>query len=83
MAVKTKTGYKCFYCEKSFTHPEKADVCRDSHDLVYIPMSREDLNKLRNFIMIPDEKILRGPRGKPIPAVRLIFNMIKGNRSLK
>lgn len=63
MAIKTKDGkYQCFYCLKQYDKPEEADSCRESHDIIYIPASRVDLNKLLNFIMVPDSKLLRGSR---------------------
>ena len=47
MAIKTERGtYACFYCGKEYTHPEKADECRTSHELVYLPISIHDVNKL-------------------------------------
>lgn len=61
MAIKTKKGkYICFYCRKGFSTAVEADSCRDSHDLIYIPISRSDANKLLNYIYIPDVKILEG-----------------------
>ena len=58
MAIKTKDGWKCFYCKKVYTHPEKADKCREEHQLVYVPISVTDLSKLLNYIFISDMEIL-------------------------
>ncbi len=58
MAIKTKDGYKCFYCNKKFKHPEKADQHRDGHEIVYVPISITDINKLMHYIMLPDPEIL-------------------------
>ncbi len=58
MAIKTKDGYKCFYCGEKFKHPEKADQHRDEHEIVYVPISVADINKLMHYIMMPDPKIL-------------------------
>ncbi len=58
MAIKTKDGYKCFYCGEKFKHPEKADQHRDKHNLAYVPISVEDLNKLLHYILMPDPEIL-------------------------
>jgi primosomal protein N' len=60
MAIKTKNGYRCFYCNKKYTHPEKADQCREEHQLVYVPISITDINKLMHYIMMPDPDILDG-----------------------
>lgn len=63
MAIKTEEGkYQCFYCLRRYNRPEEADSCREEHDIVYIPASRVDLNKLLNFLMVPDPKILKGVR---------------------
>lgn len=50
--------YKCSYCDKSYTDPIKATVCRDSHDLVYLMLSAEDLNRLHTFIYTKDSSLL-------------------------
>jgi hypothetical protein len=63
MAIKTEEGkYQCFYCLKRFNKSEDADECREAHDLIYVPISRVDLNRLINFIMYPDMKLLKGTR---------------------
>jgi hypothetical protein len=84
MAIKTKDGkFKCMYCEKIYDHPEKADVCRDEHNIKYLPISEEDLNKLANYIMYPNRKLIMDIYDRPIPIVRAILRMLPGNRSLK
>ena len=84
MAIKTRDGkYKCLYCERTYTHPEMADACREEHDIKYLPISEEDLNKLANYIMHPNRKLIMDIHGKPIPIVRAILRMLPGNRSLK
>ena len=60
MAIKTKKGWKCFYCGEMYTHPEKADKCREEHQLVYVPISVADINKLMHYIMMPDHEVLDG-----------------------
>lgn len=60
MASKTKKGWKCSYCKKDYTHPEKADKCREDHQLIYVPISATDLSKLVNYIFIADMAILEG-----------------------
>jgi hypothetical protein len=77
MANKTIDGkYQCFYCLKTYNKPEEADSCRESHDLVYIPASRSDLNRLINFIVYPDMKILRGVR-----LIELLFEYARTPKS--
>lgn len=59
MAIKTKQNkYKCSYCEREYVDPTKADLCRDGHDLVYVQMSRGDVNRLLQFIFTRDDSVL-------------------------
>lgn len=63
MTIKTKDGkYQCFYCLEKYNRPEKAEACREEHDILYIPISRSDVNKLLNYLFIPDGKILEGTK---------------------
>ena len=45
-----KTGNVCFYCGQYFKSPELARECENQHDVVFVPILREDLNRLINFI---------------------------------
>lgn len=58
MAIKTKTGYKCGYCGKEFGSPIDADNCKESHQLLYVALSREDLNRLIMFIYTKEDAVL-------------------------
>jgi hypothetical protein len=58
MAYKTKTGFSCSYCGKNYTTDILADSCRDRHELVYVQLSRTDLNRLINFIMLKDDSLI-------------------------
>jgi hypothetical protein len=59
MANKNKNGeYVCSYCNKVYTHPTQADNCRDSHELIYVPITREDLNRLIQFIYLKQDELL-------------------------
>jgi hypothetical protein len=59
MAVKLQDGrYKCQWCNKIYDHPLDADSCRDSHDIVYVPMLRSDVGRLLQFIMTHDEELI-------------------------
>lgn len=49
---------KCFYCDKYFTDPEKARECELTHDVLFVPILREDLNRLLNFIATGDRELL-------------------------
>lgn len=59
MALRQSDGtYRCSYCGKSFSRSQEADSCRDSHQLIYVPLTKNDLNHLINFIYSKDEKLL-------------------------
>jgi hypothetical protein len=58
MAVKTRDGYLCGYCGKKYVDASKADSCRDSHELIYVPLTHKDLNSLLHFIQTKDEEFL-------------------------
>lgn len=58
MAIRTREGYKCNFCEKIYKNPTQADNCRDSHDIVYVPMTRTELNRLINGLYSEDISII-------------------------
>lgn len=60
MAIKTRGGYLCGYCNKSFTDPVKCDIHKEEHNLIYVALSREDLSRLVTFIYSKEEKLLTG-----------------------
>lgn len=59
MTDKNKKGkYPCSYCGKEFIHPQEADACRDSHNLIYIALSRADLNRLLMFVRLKQDELI-------------------------
>lgn len=58
MAIKTKLGYICSYCRQVYPTDAKADACRNKHDLIYLALSKEDLNKLAQFIFSKDDTLI-------------------------
>jgi hypothetical protein len=60
MAIKDRvTGkYKCSYCNTEYLTPSEADACRDGHDLLYVQISKQDLNRLIMFIHLKDDTLL-------------------------
>ena len=59
MAIKTQYGtYLCGYCGKVYVSATKADECRDQHELIYIPLTKTDLNRLLQFLYTKDESLL-------------------------
>lgn len=55
MALKQSNGaYKCSVCEKEYPDPMAADSCRESHDMLYIPMTKTEFNRLLNALVLED-----------------------------
>lgn len=59
MATKVGNKYKCTVCGKLFPQEIECDIHRDKdHDLIYLPLTREDLNRLNLFLRIKDDTLL-------------------------
>ena len=59
MAKKLADGkFACTVCGTIHSAAAHADGCRDSHQLVYIPMSKTELNRLLNAIYSDDASIV-------------------------
>lgn len=61
MAIKTKTGYACGYCHKIYTGEtgaSDATKCKESHDLIFLQLSKEDLQRLVMFIYSKEDDVL-------------------------
>lgn len=61
MAIKTKEGYACGYCKKEYfgrNAISDAETCKESHELIYLQISKEDLQRLLLFIFNKDESVL-------------------------
>jgi hypothetical protein len=55
MANKLSDGsYACSVCGENYGSMVKADRCREQHDMLYIPMSRSELNLLLHAIVLED-----------------------------
>lgn len=58
MAIKRGKFYLCGYCKQPYSDPFRADKCRDGHELIYVPLSKTDLNRLINFIYLKQDQLL-------------------------
>ena len=59
MAIKTKNGtYRCGYCGKEYSKDQEADTCKQSHNLVYLAISENDLSRLHKFLFFKDDNLL-------------------------
>jgi len=56
--IKSTTYFRCLYCNVEYDTKEKAQACIDKHELVLVPISRNDLNRLQTFLLSKDEKLL-------------------------
>jgi len=51
MAIKVKDGvFKCFYCNEEYKTEREADECVLKHNLIYVPMTSEEINHLIRYI---------------------------------
>jgi hypothetical protein len=51
MAIKNPDGtFSCLICKRGYESVVSADACRDSHEMIYFPISRDELNQLAIFI---------------------------------
>lgn len=61
MAIKLSDGtYACSICGKKYPNPAVADGCRESHQMLYIPMSKTELNRLIHALMNEDFNLVPG-----------------------
>jgi hypothetical protein len=59
MALKVRPGvWSCAECGKLYPDSAKADACRSSHSLIYVGFTKEDLNRLLNFIYLKEEALI-------------------------
>lgn len=59
MAIRLPSGdWACGYCGTTYVDPAKADACRESHELIYVPFTKTDLNRLINFLYTRNEELL-------------------------
>ncbi len=74
MAIKLPNGkYSCSYCDRVYNTPTEADFCRDNHNLIYIPISKSDLNQLIHFLYMKDDSLLTKSM------VKTLTTYLKGN----
>lgn len=61
MAIKTKNGYACGYCKKEYSGMNgisDAEACKESHNLIYLQLSQDDLQRLLMFIYSKEDRVL-------------------------
>lgn len=58
LEVKETLNYKCLYCSKEYLEEDRARKCVEEHDLVLVPISRNDLGRLNQFFYLKEDKLL-------------------------
>jgi len=56
MSEKKRRRAKCLYCGNFYSTEEEAKECRDRHDIIFVQLSREDVNRLLHFMYSKDER---------------------------
>lgn len=55
---KDEKFFLCLYCEKERLKKEDAESCVESHELILVPIARNDLSRLQQFFYLKDDKLL-------------------------
>lgn len=50
--------YKCKYCGKIYYNELLATTCEQAHDIVYVPLTREDIQRLMQFMVTGEPGLL-------------------------
>lgn len=60
MAIELKTGeFACLICGERYSTSAKADTCKISHEMLYIPMTKTEVNRLLNAIILGDLSLIQ------------------------
>lgn len=58
MPIQANGGWECKICHTIYDRDILALSCEQGHDIIYIPVHREDLFKLIQFMYTKDESLL-------------------------
>lgn len=59
MAKKLGTAqYKCKYCDKIYHNELLATSCEQSHEIIFVPLTREDIQRLMQFMVTGEPGLL-------------------------
>ncbi len=56
--IQPKNKYQCKHCGRTYDTLGDAKNCETSHDIVYVPIERQDLKRLLIFLQTGDSSIL-------------------------
>lgn len=68
--------WKCKYCHAPYYNELSAKGCENNHEIVFIEMHREDLQRLMQFLYTKDETLLTE---RLIKTLRKYSSSMKGN----
>ena len=51
-------SYQCNFCGKTYTRFPQADTCEKSHNMIYVPMTEQELTHLVLFLHTRDMAVL-------------------------
>lgn len=66
-------GLICYYCGKEYDTEKEARDCENNHDVIFLPLLKEDLNRLLNFIATGERKLLTDR------LMKTLFQYMRGN----
>jgi hypothetical protein len=55
---KKQTWFKCLYCSREYLDEKKAKECLDKHDLILVPIAKNDLGRLNQFLYLKQDELL-------------------------
>jgi len=58
VVVKVNKKFQCIICKELYPIEGEALSCEQSHDIIYVPLDREDLYKLIQFIYSGDISLI-------------------------
>jgi len=58
MAKKVEGGFACTECGTVYQDVQKADACRISHEMVYVPLTKTEINRLMMGIFLQDFSLI-------------------------
>jgi hypothetical protein len=56
--ILSETKYVCEICLRIYPTVDQAKLCQQGHDIIYLPIQREDLKRLIAFIHLGEGKLL-------------------------
>ena len=59
MAIKADYNrWQCGYCFKTYNRQVDADKCKETHDLIYVPLTSTEISRLVNFIYLKEDSLI-------------------------